>query len=89
MPVQINDAQYLWIEAGAMSGGPRHQTEFADDVAEFFDDDTREMELISGEGEVHSDRAPVHDSLVVGSPPARRVPSGVVRVARRRSVGAS
>jgi|GEM_PF-834688 len=56
MPVQINDAQYLWIEAGAMSGGPRHQTEFADDVAEFFDDDTREMELINvrlPDGSIH------------------------------------
>ena len=56
MTAQIGDAQYLWIDAGAMSGGPRHQTEFADDVAEFFDDDTRQMELINirlPDGSIH------------------------------------
>ena len=47
MATSIDEAQHLWIEAGAMSGGPRHQTEFAEDVANFFDNDTREIELIN------------------------------------------
>jgi hypothetical protein len=31
----IRDATNLWIQAGAMSGGPRHQTEFSDELALF------------------------------------------------------
>ena len=42
----IRDATNLWIQAGAMSGGPRHQTEFSDELALFFDDNTRGNELI-------------------------------------------
>jgi hypothetical protein len=33
---QIEDARCLWIEAGAMSGGPRHQVEFSEELARFF-----------------------------------------------------
>jgi len=44
----IRVASHLWIEAGAMSGPPdhRHQVEFADDVAQFFDDAAREDEVL-------------------------------------------
>jgi hypothetical protein len=41
--MEIYEATYLWIEAGAMSGPPahRHQIEFAADLVEFFDDYSR------------------------------------------------
>lgn len=44
----IRTATVLWMEAGGMSGPPahRHQIEFSNDVAEFFDDDARDTEII-------------------------------------------
>src|SRR4051794_37714298 len=44
----IREARHLWIEAGAMSGPPahRHQVEFANEVAEFFDEHSRESETV-------------------------------------------
>jgi hypothetical protein len=44
----IRDARHLWIDSGALSGPPahRHQVEFANDVAEFFDDDSRDAETV-------------------------------------------
>jgi len=44
----IRTAETLWMEAGGMSGPPdhRHQIEFSNDVAEFFDDSARENEVI-------------------------------------------
>jgi hypothetical protein len=44
----IRTATTLWMEAGGMSGPPahRHQIEFSNDVAEFFDDTGREDEVI-------------------------------------------
>lgn len=44
----IRTAEFFWIEAGAMSGPPahRHQIEFANELAEFFDDWSRESETV-------------------------------------------
>jgi len=44
----IQTATALWMEAGAMSGPPdhRHQIELTNDLAEFFDDNARESEII-------------------------------------------
>jgi hypothetical protein len=44
--MSIRNADFFWIEAGAMSGPPahRHQIEFANDLAEFFDDWSRDSE---------------------------------------------
>ena len=44
----IHTATTLWMEAGGMSGPPahRHQIEFSNDLAEFFDDTARETEII-------------------------------------------
>jgi hypothetical protein len=46
--MDIGDANHFWIEAGAMSGPPahRHQVEFANEVAEFFDDSARDNETV-------------------------------------------
>ncbi len=46
--MNIGDADTFWFEAGAMSGPPshRHQVEFPNDLAEFFDDDAREAEVL-------------------------------------------
>jgi hypothetical protein len=48
MSCNIRDATVLWIEAGAMSGPPdhRHQIEFPNDIAEYFDDISRENEVV-------------------------------------------
>jgi hypothetical protein len=45
----IRTATTLWMEAGAMSGPPdhRHQIEFPNDIAEYFDDIARENEVLS------------------------------------------
>jgi hypothetical protein len=44
----IRTAKVLWMEAGAMSGPPqhRHQIEFPNEIAEFFDEAARENEVI-------------------------------------------
>ena len=47
MPNGIEDATTFWIEAGAMSGGPRHQIEFSNDLAQFFDQASRDSEIIT------------------------------------------
>lgn len=45
MPIQ--NAQYLWIHAGRMSGAdPRNQIEFPDYIARFFDDHSRTTEIV-------------------------------------------
>lgn len=43
----IRNARYLWVEAGAMSGPPeyRHQIEFAEDLAAYFDAPRRDVEI--------------------------------------------
>ena len=48
MTFSIREATFLWMEAGAMSGPPehRHQIEFPNDVAEYFDDISRENEVV-------------------------------------------
>ena len=43
----IANANTFWIEAGAMSGGPRHQVEFSNDLAQFFDETSRENEIVT------------------------------------------
>jgi len=43
----IGNANTFWIQAGAMSGGPRHQVEFSNDLAQFFDDTSRENEIVT------------------------------------------
>jgi hypothetical protein len=40
------NARHLWMETGGMSGGLRHQIEFSNQVAEFFDDEARESEVL-------------------------------------------
>ncbi len=44
----IRTATVLWMEAGGMSGPPdhRHQIEFSNDLAEFFDDAARDTEVL-------------------------------------------
>jgi hypothetical protein len=44
----IRDANSFWIEAGAMSGDPnhRHQIEFSNELAEFFDEQSRDAEIV-------------------------------------------
>lgn len=46
-PVDIRNARYLWIEAGAMSGPPehRHQIEFAEDLANYFHAPRRDAQI--------------------------------------------
>lgn len=48
MSASIRNATTLWIEAGAMSGPPdhRHQIEFPNELAEYFDDAARESEVV-------------------------------------------
>lgn len=48
MCLNIRSATTLWIEAGAMSGPPdhRHQIEFPNEIAEYFDDVSRESEVV-------------------------------------------
>ncbi|MGD0767479.1 MAG: hypothetical protein ABSB42_04565 [Tepidisphaeraceae bacterium] len=47
MPIQT--ATHFWIEAGQMSGDPnhRHQIEFSNDLAEFFDNNSRDAEVVT------------------------------------------
>lgn len=42
----IRPARTLWIEAGAMSGALRNQLELPNQLAEFFDDMSREDEVV-------------------------------------------
>jgi hypothetical protein len=42
----IRTATNLWIEAGEMSGGPRHQIEFSNQLADFFDDRARDEGIV-------------------------------------------
>ena len=42
----MGSANTLWIEAGKMSGGPRHQIEFSNELAQFFDEASRENEIV-------------------------------------------
>lgn len=48
MATNIREANSFWIEAGAMSGPPshRHQIEFSNELAEFFDEESREAEIV-------------------------------------------
>jgi len=48
LKLAIDTAEHFWIEAGAMSGPPahRHQIELPNDLAEFFDDDSRDDEEV-------------------------------------------
>jgi hypothetical protein len=48
MCLNIRSATTLWIEAGALSGPPdhRHQIEFPNEIAEYFDDASRESEVV-------------------------------------------
>src|SRR5262245_1417197 len=43
----IRTASSFWIEAGSMSGGSGNQIEFANELAEFFDDRGREEEIVT------------------------------------------
>jgi hypothetical protein len=49
MPNGIQRAATFWIEAGAMSGPPehRHQIEFSNDLVQFFDQQSRDNEVVT------------------------------------------
>lgn len=54
----MNAGQFraFWIEAGAMSGGSRNQLELPNDLAEFFDESSRQDEIVRvrlPDGQIH------------------------------------
>jgi len=46
MPIHISQATHFWIEAGAMSGYYRHQIEFPNHLAEFFNANDRRAGIV-------------------------------------------
>ncbi len=72
MVASIEDADHFWIEAGRMSGEPRHQTEFGEGLVRFFDQATRDNERILirlPDGSIHERpfvvRGPHHWTAIV------------------------
>jgi hypothetical protein len=64
----LRDAETLWIDAGAMSGGSRNQVEFNEELAEFFGSVTRTTRLlrIRANGNEWDDRPLAHKVTTFG-----------------------